>query len=63
MTGIEHPQRPGPAGQISSPGIPVLVVTRADGGDPEAGSVAITVLHGQRVTVPLVCSTLDVAGL
>ena len=28
-----------------SPGIPVLVVTRADGGDPEVYSAAVTVLH------------------
>ncbi len=28
-----------------SPGIPVLVVTRAHGGDPEVYSAAVTVLH------------------
>jgi DNA-binding transcriptional MocR family regulator len=33
-------------GQLS-PGIPVLVVTRADGGDPELYSAAVTVLHVQ----------------
>ena len=27
------------------PGVPVLVITRADGGDPEVYSAAVTILH------------------
>jgi DNA-binding FadR family transcriptional regulator len=30
-----------------SPGVPVLVITRAEGGDPEVYSAAVTVLHVQ----------------
>jgi DNA-binding transcriptional MocR family regulator len=33
-------------GQLS-PGIPVLVITRADGGEPEVYSAALTVVHVQ----------------
>lgn len=36
----------GKLGQLS-PGIPVLVIVRSDGGDPEIYSAAVTVLHVQ----------------